>query len=239
MDSRTRKLALAVVCGAVLVAVIALQMPQKGPEAPVEGVAVSQLAAGTVSPAELRKILAERRDVLLLDVRQPGEFEEGHIEGAVLMPVDDLPNRLSEIQRDKDIFIYCQSGRRASQAASVLREQGYPSVVSMTGGFNDWVQLLASEAPEDMGEAVAPDAANGGEASVEGQATEAPVDLNGEATVPASEAGSVATPAVSDDVPVAPEAVEPAAPEAVAPVVPEAAVQPAAPVVAPEEKTQD
>ena len=77
--------------------------------------------------------------IFLLDVRTPAEWTEGHIPGAFLIPLDELPARLSELPEDQDILIYCRSGNRSAQALSILQNAGFSTVYSMTGGINDWV----------------------------------------------------------------------------------------------------
>lgn len=61
----------------------------------------------------------------LVDVRSPEEFAEGHIEGAKNIPVSEIASRMSEIPKDQKVVTYCASGRRAQQAATTLRENGY------------------------------------------------------------------------------------------------------------------
>lgn len=80
----------------------------------------------------------ERSEVFLLDVREPSEYAAGHIPGINLIPMGEVPNRLSEIPKDKTVIVSCQSGRRSSQIASFLREQGYSHVHDLQGGFGAW-----------------------------------------------------------------------------------------------------
>lgn len=72
----------------------------------------------------------------LVDVRTPGEWRSGHIEGAVLIPIDELGGRLGEIPRDRTVVVYCASGARSAQAAAVLRAAGY--TVRDLGGISRW-----------------------------------------------------------------------------------------------------
>lgn len=65
------------------------------------------------------------RGATLLDVRSPGEWEAGHLEGATLIPVQELSGRLSEVPRDRPVVVYCASGRRSDAAASMMRGAGY------------------------------------------------------------------------------------------------------------------
>ncbi len=61
----------------------------------------------------------------LLDVRTPGEFAGGHLEGALNIPIADLEGRLDEVPSDQPVVVYCRSGARSAAAASTLRDRGY------------------------------------------------------------------------------------------------------------------
>lgn len=75
----------------------------------------------------------------LLDVREQSEWNEGHISGAVLIPLAQLPARLSEIPADRDVLIICRSGNRSAQARDQLRAAGFPNTTSIDGGMNAWI----------------------------------------------------------------------------------------------------
>ncbi len=78
--------------------------------------------------------------VFLLDVRTPGEFRRGHIPGAVLIPMQEVPRRLAEIPRDRKVVVVCASGARSAAVAGFLDRQGYPWVANYTGGVFAWAQ---------------------------------------------------------------------------------------------------
>ncbi len=84
--------------------------------------------------------LQGRDDVLILDVREQSEYDAGHIPGVTLIPLNTVPNRLSEIPKDKPVIVTCRSGNRSGQATDFLRQQGYTNVHNMTGGLNAWQQ---------------------------------------------------------------------------------------------------
>lgn len=75
----------------------------------------------------------------LLDVRQPEEWVDGHIEGAILIPLGELQSRLSEIPTDRDVLIICRSGNRSSNARDILRAAGLERTTSIVGGMNAWI----------------------------------------------------------------------------------------------------
>lgn len=86
----------------------------------------------------------------LVDVRQPGEYERGHLPGAQLIPVKTLDKRLGELDPGKLTITYCAAGVRSRAAASVLNNAGFKEVYSMSGGINAWDGLVA-EGELEMG----------------------------------------------------------------------------------------
>ncbi len=85
-----------------------------------------------------------------LDVRQPGEYQTGHIPGAKLIPLPDLNDRLGEIDANKPTIVYCASGGRSRVAAQMLAGKGFNGVYNLTGGFKAWKSERAIGA-EDLG----------------------------------------------------------------------------------------
>lgn len=74
----------------------------------------------------------------LLDVRTPEEYAQGHVEGAVNIPVQVLPQRLAELgETSKPIVVYCQMGGRAASAAEILRRAGFQKILNL-GSINAW-----------------------------------------------------------------------------------------------------
>ncbi len=84
--------------------------------------------------------LRDNPDVLLLDVREPDEYEAGHIPGIMLIPMGEVADRLSEIPQDKTIIVTCRSGNRSAQIADLLRSSGYSRVHNMEGGLLAWLE---------------------------------------------------------------------------------------------------
>jgi rhodanese-related sulfurtransferase len=108
------------------------------PVAPTSQVDVAQLGPN-VDVATVNA-LQGRDDVLILDVREQSEYDAGHIPGVTLIPLNDVPNRMNEIPKDKPVIVTCRSGNRSGQATDFLRQQGYTNVHNMTGGINAWQQ---------------------------------------------------------------------------------------------------
>ncbi len=83
----------------------------------------------------------------LIDVRQPEEFERGHLPGAKLIPLSELAQRTSEIQQDKPALVYCHSGGRAGNGVALLNQAGFDNAFSI-GGISQWNGLTAVGPPE-------------------------------------------------------------------------------------------
>jgi rhodanese-related sulfurtransferase len=73
----------------------------------------------------------------VIDVRQPDEYEERHVPGAVLIPLDELPERIDDIPMDQPIYIVCETGARSQRAAGWLLRQGYDAT-NVAGGTTAW-----------------------------------------------------------------------------------------------------
>ena len=93
-----------------------------------------------VSTLDVHDRVASGEAPLLLDVREPDEWQEGHLPGAFYIPRGNLESRIEALVPDKqlEIVVYCASGARSAFAAKSLGELGYSNVSSMSGGFTDW-----------------------------------------------------------------------------------------------------
>ncbi|MFD2045986.1 rhodanese-like domain-containing protein [Ornithinibacillus salinisoli] len=85
------------------------------------------------------------RKAQLIDVREPQEFERGHILGARNIPVTQLRQRLVELRKDKPVYLYCQSGSRSARAAQLLHKKGYEDISQLKGGFKKWTGKIKSK----------------------------------------------------------------------------------------------
>ncbi len=100
-----------------------------------------QVAAGQYKDADaatFRKLWKEKKGILL-DVRTPGEFKQGHVPGALEIDFlsDDFVDKVSKLDKDTTYLIYCRSGHRSHQAGTKMKELGY-KVVNLEGGFLQW-----------------------------------------------------------------------------------------------------
>lgn len=99
---------------------------------------------GTVGDVEALKEALTVENTVLIDVREPGDYEEGHIEGAINIPIRDLAQSLDLIPTDRPVIVYCASGWRAGMAYSTLRLMGYDNVSAWAPGWAGWT---AAEEP--------------------------------------------------------------------------------------------
>ncbi|WP_457623030.1 rhodanese-like domain-containing protein [Persephonella sp.] len=89
--------------------------------------------------AEKFKELMKNKDVIILDVRTPQEYEkDGHIKGANLIPVQVFQYIYLSGLRDKEVLVYCRSGRRSAEASKFLEQMGVKKVYNLQGGIKEW-----------------------------------------------------------------------------------------------------
>jgi rhodanese-related sulfurtransferase len=89
-----------------------------------------------LTPIEAHERL--RAGARLFDVRDADEFSETHVAGAVLIPLDELPERIDDFPRDANLILICRSGRRSGLAQDALRKLGIGKVANLTGGIIAW-----------------------------------------------------------------------------------------------------
>jgi rhodanese-related sulfurtransferase len=94
-----------------------------------------------VTPQETMRLQESNPSMLLIDCREPNEWNLGHIPGAVFIARGGLEQRIEAVAtRDRTIVIYCQSGNRSALAADTLQQMGYADVASMSSGIRGWVE---------------------------------------------------------------------------------------------------
>ena len=97
---------------------------------------------------ELKTRLDRHESFLLLDVREPQEFEICRIPGSVLIPLGDLPSRLFELEGRDDMIVHCKSGVRSGKAVKLLREAGYSKARNLKGGILAWINRIDTTLPK-------------------------------------------------------------------------------------------
>jgi rhodanese-related sulfurtransferase len=103
----------------------------------------------TMTAPELAVWLADesRPKPLLLDVREPWEFQTCHIDGAVPMPMNTVPARMQELDEDAAIVCICHHGARSMSVAAFLERNGFANVINLTGGVHAWAQQVDGSMP--------------------------------------------------------------------------------------------
>lgn len=94
---------------------------------------------GDVTVSEASKLIDETTGLVILDVRTQSEYDDGHIEGAILIPVDELPDRLDELDNGDELLVYCRTGNRSSTAVEILEDAGFDKIYHMNQGISTWV----------------------------------------------------------------------------------------------------
>lgn len=103
-----------------------------------------------IEPREVARMRREGEEFLLLDCRTPEEYEAARIEGAMLVPLQELSVRLGELRQFEDrlIVVHCHKGKRSMTVTSVLRELGFENVRSMSGGIHRWSEDVDPDVPK-------------------------------------------------------------------------------------------
>jgi rhodanese-related sulfurtransferase len=91
-----------------------------------------------ISVAELQKKRQAGEKFLLIDVREPWEYERCRIEGATLIPMRSIPGKLQELDVEEEVICYCHHGQRSLDVAVWLRGQGVETARSLAGGIERW-----------------------------------------------------------------------------------------------------
>jgi len=100
-----------------------------------------------LSVKELKRRIDAGEDVYLIDVREPYEYKIAQI-GGKLIPQNEVPQRLAEIDRDREVIVHCHSGVRSQRIAEFLKQAGYPRVVNLIGGIHAWSEEIDPRVPK-------------------------------------------------------------------------------------------
>ncbi|HNP69662.1 MAG TPA: molybdopterin-synthase adenylyltransferase MoeB [Kouleothrix sp.] len=98
----------------------------------------AKLASEEITPAEVAAWLGRADPPFLLDVREPNEWEIGHLPGATRISVNELQGRMNELDTAREMVVYCRSGVRSGRAVDMLKAAGFRKVKNMTGGILRW-----------------------------------------------------------------------------------------------------
>jgi adenylyltransferase/sulfurtransferase len=114
----------------------------RGGEAPVAA------ADGEMTVEELKRRIDRGEDLFILDVRNPPEYQIGRIPGSTLIPLPDLPQRVRELDPEREMVVHCKSGQRSAKAIQFLREQGFKKLRNLKGGILAWAERIDPSVPK-------------------------------------------------------------------------------------------
>lgn len=95
-----------------------------------------------ITVEELKALIDSKAKLLLLDVREQWEYDLCHIEGASLIPMQELPTRVKDLKKDVPVAVYCHSGGRSARVVKFLRQEGFKDVVNVSGGIDSWADRI-------------------------------------------------------------------------------------------------
>ena len=102
----------------------------------------------TMSAHELKRKMDAREPLELIDVREVFEYEIARIDGAKLIPLGEVADRVNELQRERPIVIHCHSGRRSAEAVRLLQQRGFANVYNLEGGIDAWSDQIDPSVPK-------------------------------------------------------------------------------------------
>lgn len=94
---------------------------------------------GDVTVAEASNLIGDKPGLVILDVRSQSEYDDGHIEGAILIPNTEIADRLDELDKGDELLVYCRTGNRSGQAIEILEEAGFTKIYHMNDGISTWI----------------------------------------------------------------------------------------------------
>jgi rhodanese-related sulfurtransferase len=114
-------------------------MPERGKSEAIMGY--------TITPTELKSRLDKGDQVVLLDVREPWEFDLAKLNGSTLIPLATLPQSLDKLNRETEIVAICHHGMRSADATNFLLQQGFSNVKNLVGGIDAWSAQVDRSVP--------------------------------------------------------------------------------------------
>ena len=97
-----------------------------------------------LSATELKNKIQQNDKLFLLDVREPDEYQYARIANSVLIPLNQIPQRLNELDLDQEIVVICHHGMRSQKAAGYLVQSGFKNIANLKGGIDSWSCLCDS-----------------------------------------------------------------------------------------------
>lgn len=98
----------------------------------------TQKQIAQVSVNEAKKAIEEKKDAQFIDVRTPEEYAGGHATGAKNLPLDKLDAELAKLDKDKPVYVICETGRRSQKGSEILQKAGFKDIYNITDGTSEW-----------------------------------------------------------------------------------------------------
>jgi rhodanese-related sulfurtransferase len=99
----------------------------------------TQKEIAQVSVTEAKKAIEDKKDAQFIDVRTVEEYAGGHAVGAKNLPLDKLDAELAKLDKDKPVYVICQTGRRSQKGSEILQKAGFKDIYNITGGTSEWM----------------------------------------------------------------------------------------------------
>lgn len=102
--------------------------------------AVTAFSAGykNIASPEAKKLIEQKKNIVLLDVRTPGEYSQAHLKGSILIPINEIERRLQEVPKGRPVIVHCAVGSRSNLVAGFLAGKGFSEVYNMQDGLMGW-----------------------------------------------------------------------------------------------------
>jgi molybdopterin/thiamine biosynthesis adenylyltransferase/rhodanese-related sulfurtransferase len=114
---------------------------------PAAAAAASKEKAVEMTPEELKARVDGGTTPIIVDVREPHEFDICRIPGSILIPLGQIPTRMNELDKDAEIVVHCKMGGRSAKAVDQMRKAGFKRVANLTGGINRWAEKVDPKMP--------------------------------------------------------------------------------------------
>ncbi len=125
---------------------------------------ISKIQSKEISPIELNELLKSKKDIIILDIREPLDYAVGEIEGSKKIPLSEITSRYKEISPKKEIIVFCKSGFKSRYVANFLENKGYKKVKNLSGGVIAWEnykKVLKVEPPKEYASSFTAQIGNG------------------------------------------------------------------------------
>ncbi len=99
----------------------------------------TQKEIAQVSVTEAKQAIEDKKDAQFIDVRTVEEYAGGHAVGAKNLPLDKLDAELTKLDKDKPVYVICQTGRRSQKGSEILQKAGFKDIYNITGGTSEWM----------------------------------------------------------------------------------------------------